>query len=345
MEIHERIHKICNFSLIFPHHCGKILSIRIKLWVIVSNIINWGGIIMSESMEDYTVELEASFRKIQEGDILTGTIIAVSETEVTLDLGYYAEGIIPAAEYSEDPTFSIKADVPVGEEIRAVVISTDDGHGNIVLSRKEAAQTLSWDILQKYIEEQTVLEVTISGIVNGGAIAYVEGIRGFIPASRLALNYVEDVNPWLNKTIQVQVIEADKSKKKLILSAREILREKEAKKKNLLISNVQAGLVTDGIVESLQPYGAFVQLSNGATGLVHVSQISHKRIKHPGVVLEEGQQVTVKVLEVKDGRISLSMKALEEVASEEIHEEVIDIPESEEIGTSLGSLFQNIKLD
>lgn len=300
---------------------------------------------MSESMADYAVELESSFRKIKEGDILTGTIIAVSETEVTVDLGYYAEGIIPAAEYSEDPSFSIKADVPVGEEIRAVVISTDDGQGNIVLSHKEAAQTLSWDILQNYINEQTTLEVVVSGIVNGGAIAYVEGIRGFIPASRLDLNYVEDANPWLNKSIRVRVIEADKGKKKLILSAREILREEEAKKKSLLISNVQVGLVTNGAVESLQPYGAFVQLSNGATGLLHISQISHKKIKHPGVVLKEGQEITVKVLEVKDGRISLSMKALEEIASEEIHEEVIEIPESEEIGTSLGSLFHNIKLD
>lgn len=301
--------------------------------------------ITGESMADYSRELEASFRKIKEGDVLTGTIIAVTDTEVIVDLNYYAEGIIPAEEYSDDPSLSLKNDVITGETISATVISEDDGHGNILLSRKSAAQTLSWDILEKYMAEQTILDVNISEIVNGGAVAYVEDIRGFIPASKLALNYVEDLEEWLHKTIRVQVIQADKKDNKLILSAKEILREEQAKEQSRLVSNVQVGLVTEGIVESLQPYGAFVRLSNGVSGLVHISQICHNRIKHPSVILEEGQTVNVKVTAIKDGKISLSMKALEEIATEEIHEEVVEIPESEDIGTSLGSLFKNFTFD
>lgn len=299
----------------------------------------------AESMADYSRELEASFRKIHEGDVLTGTIIAVTDTEVIVDLNYYAEGIIPAEEYSADPAFCLKTDVTIRETIRATVIAEDDGHGNILLSRKQAAQTLSWDILEQYKNEQTVLTVKISEIVNGGAVAYVEGIRGFLPASRLALTYVENLDEWLHKTVKVQVIQADKEENRLILSAKELLKEAYAEEQSRLISNVQTGLVTEGTVESLQPYGAFVRLSNGASGLVHISQICHNRIKHPSVVLKEGQKVNVKVTAIKDGKISLSMKALAEIAAEEIHEEVIDIPESEEIGTSLGSLFKNITLN
>lgn len=299
----------------------------------------------SESMEDYTQELEASFRKIKEGDVISGTIIAATDTEVIIDLNYYAEGIILAEDYSEDPSFSIKTDVPIGETIQATVIAEDDGQGNLLLSRKEAVQTLSWDILAKYQEEGTILTVKVSEIVKGGAVAYVEGIRGFIPASKLALTYVENLEEWLHKEIQVQVLQVESTERKLILSAKELLKEEQAKEQSRLVSNVQVGLVTEGVVESLQNYGAFVRLSNGVSGLVHISQICQKRISHPSNVLKEGQTVHVKVIAIKDGKISLSMKALEDVAAEEIREDIVDLPQSESIGTNLSSLFKNLKLD
>lgn len=300
---------------------------------------------MSEqTMADFENELNASFRKFKEGDIVTGTIIGVSDTQITVDLKSYAEGIIMAEDYSDDPNFSIHTDVTIGEEISATVISEDDGNGNVLLSKKEANNVVAWDKLQELKDSEAVLTVKVGGIVNAGVVAYVEGIRGFIPASKLALTYVEDLNEWLNKELKVQIITLDKANKKLVLSAKELLLKEEAEKQSRMISNVEVGLVTEGIVESLQTYGAFVQLSNGLTGLVHISQISNKRIKHPSAVLKEGEKVQVKVIAIKDGKLSLSMKALEEVASEEIHEEVIDIPESEEIATNLGSLLKNIKL-
>ena len=307
-----------------------------------------GCFIMSEeklTMDDFSAELEASFKKIEEGDMLTGTVISVDEKEVILDLKYYAEGVIRAEDFSNEPGFSLKDAVQVGDEITATVIRKDDGYGNILLSRAEANDILAWEKLAQYKEEKTVLDVKVKGIVNAGVIAYVEGIRGFIPASKLSLNYVEDLNEYLNKDIQVQVFDLDKEKDRLILSAREILREKADEERKEKISNVEVGLVTEGTVESLQPYGAFISLGNGLSGLVHISQICAKRIKHPSAILAVGDKVKVKVIAIKDGKLSLSMKALDDVAAEEIQEETIELPETEEVTTTLESLFKNIKLN
>lgn len=301
---------------------------------------------MSETMKDYEAELEASFKKIEEGDILTGTVISVDEKEVVLDLKYYAEGIIPAEDYSREPGFNIKEEVHPGDEVSATVVKKDDGHGNILLSKVEATDVLAWDKLKELKESGEILDVVVKGIVNGGVIAYVEGVRGFIPASKLALNYVEDTEAYLNKPIQVQVLDVEKEGSRLILSAKEILREKAEEERKNKVSNLQVGLVTEGIVESLQTYGAFVNLGNGLSGLVHISQICEKRIKKPSEVLAVGDKVKVKVIAIKEGKISLSIKEASDMMAKEIEEEVYEIPDAkEQATTSLGSLFANIKLD
>lgn len=301
---------------------------------------------MSETMKDYEEELNASFKKIEEGDIITGTVISVDEKEVILDLKYYTEGVIPAEDYSREPGFSLKDSVQTGDEVSATVMKKDDGNGRILLSRVEASDILSWDKLKALKESGENLDVVVKGVVKGGVIAYVEDVRGFIPASRLSLAYVEDTNDYLNKTIQVRVFEVDKEKNRLILSAREILKEKADEERRNRISNLETGLITEGVVETIQPYGAFVNLGNGLSGLVHVSQITNeKRIKTPDEVVKVGDKVKVKVIAVKDNKISLSMKQAEEGTAKEIEEEVVVIPESkEEATTNLGSLFANIKL-
>lgn len=298
----------------------------------------------TESMADYAAELEASFKKVREGDILTGTVIGVSESEITLDLKYYTEGIIRLEDYSSNQDIVLKEAVQIGDEITATVIRPDDGQGHILLSSKEANDTLAWEKLNACMENGTNLTVKIGGVVKSGVIAYVDGIRGFIPASKLSLSYVENLEDWLGKEIEVRVITADAEKGRLVLSARDILRERADEEKKARISNVQIGLVTEGTVESLQPYGAFIDLGNGLSGLVHVSQISEKRIKSPAAVLNVGDQVKVKVINIKDGKLSLSMKALNDVAAEVIEEETYDLPQSEGLTTNLGSLFKNLKL-
>lgn len=301
---------------------------------------------MAETMKDYEKELNESMKKIEEGDILTGTVVSVDEKEVILDLKYYAEGVIPAEDYTREPGFNLKEEVHPGDEVSATVVRKDDGNGNILLSRVEAADVLAWEKIREYKESGEALDVTVKGITNAGVIAYVEGVRGFIPASRLSLGYVEDTEEYLNRQIRVQVIECDKDSKKLILSARELLREQAEEERKKKISNVQVGLVTEGTVESLQPYGAFVDLGNGLSGLVHISQICEKRIKKPSEVLSVGDRVKVKVTAVKDGKLSLSIKEASDMMAKDIEEEVNEVPDAgEEATTSLGSLFAGIKLD
>ena len=298
------------------------------------------------SMADFEEELNASLKQIHEGDVITGTVIDVTEDEVVLDLKYYTEGVIRKEDFSADPTLNLKEAVQVGDEISATVVRRDGGQGQIMLSKKDAANLVAWDRLRSLKDSQENIRVKVAGVVKSGVIAYVEDIRGFIPASKLALDYVDedDLNDWLGKELEVRVITVDEEDGKLVLSAKEILREKEAEEKKARISNVQVGLVTEGKVESIQPYGAFIDLGNGLTGLVHISQICEKRIKTPAAVLHVGDEVKVKVIAVKDGKLSLSMKALQDVAAEEIQEETVELPESEELTTNLGALFANIKL-
>ena len=299
---------------------------------------------MEETMKDYEKELEASFRKINEGDVISGTVIDVNEEEVTLDLKYYTQGIIRTADMSDDPNFSVLDDVKIGDMLEATVVSMDDGQGNILLSRKEANAVLAWDVLEQYLEEKKNITVKVSEIVNAGAVAYVEGIRGFIPASQLDIAYVENLEPYLGRKLTVRVITVDREKEKLVLSAKEILKEQAKEEHDHKVAMIVPGTVLEGTVESLQTYGAFVDLKDGLSGLVHSSQICQKRIKKPSEVLKVGDKVKVKVLNTNDGKISLSIKAVaEEQEAEEV--EAFDTKQfssDENVGTNLGDLFKKL---
>lgn len=296
------------------------------------------------SMEDYKDMIDGSFRKIHEGDILKGTVIGISDTEVTLDLKYYTEGIIKSEEFSYDPHFSIKNDIERGEEIQALVMREDDGHGNILLSKKRADDILAWDMLAEDMESRRAVRVRIAQAVKGGVVAYLHGIRAFIPASQLSLTYVEDLESWVGKEIDAIVITASVEDKRLVLSGREVEREQAQQKREDIISRLQTGIVTAGTVEKIMPYGAFVNIGEGLSGLVHISRISSRRIKSPNEVLKEGDTVTVKIIEVKDGKVSLSMTDIE--AREEVVEEVENAPSyysnGEEATTGLGDLLKNL---
>ncbi len=201
-----------------------------------------------------------------------------------------------------------------------------------------------WNIVTDHMEKGTVLTAKVEGVVNGGVIAMVEGIRGFIPASQLSLSYVENLEDFLSQEVEVQIIEAVQADNRLILSARKLLKEKQRAAKEALRASVAVGAVLTGSVESIQSYGAFIRLENGLSGLVHISQISDKRVKAASDVLTVGQEVTVKVIGNQNGKISLSMKALIEPKEEEVPVEKVVIPKAEKIGTNLGDLFKNIKL-
>ena len=198
-----------------------------------------------ETMKDFERELEASFRKIHVGDIIKGTVIAVNEEEVILDLRYYTQGIIKAEDISNDPGFVMQEEIHLDDVLEATVISMDDGQGNILLSRKEANDVLAWDVLAQYKEEGKNLTVKVNEAVNAGVVAYLEGIRGFIPASQLDMGYVEDVTPYVGKSLSVKVTEADKEKEKLILSAKAVLREEAKEEHDHKVAMIVPGTVLE----------------------------------------------------------------------------------------------------
>lgn len=296
------------------------------------------------SMDEFKEQIDNSFKKLEEGDIVKGTVIGISDTELTVDLGYYAEGIVKLEELSNNPQFSIKADVTIGEEISAVVLR-EDKEGNILLSRKKADDILAWDALNEMLKNKTVATVKVSQAVNAGVVTYLNGIRAFIPASKLSLEYTEDLDSYVGKTLEVIVITADKEANKLVLSAKDVLRERAINDKNSRISKLQIGLVTTGTVEKIMPFGAFVNIGDDLSGLVHISQICGKHLKSPSEVLKVGDQVNVKILDVKEGKISLSIKAVEE--KEEVLEDASEAPVEYSTGesatTDLSSLLKGLK--
>lgn len=300
------------------------------------------------SMDEFQDEIAKSFRKLNPGDIVTGTVIGISDSEVTVDLGSYAEGIIKLEELSNDPRFSIKADVQIGEEISATVLR-EDREGNILLSRKQADDVLAWDVLKDMMNERKIVTVKINEAVKGGVVTYLNGIRAFIPASKLDVNFVEDLSGYVGKEMQVQVITVDEEDKKLVLSAKDIALEKAIAEKNRRASKLAVGSVVTGTVEKLMPFGAFVNLGEDLSGLVHISQICEKRIKSVSEVLHVGDEVQAKILDVKDGKISLSIKAAVEKEPEEVEEiaeeEPTEYSDGEEATTSLASLLKGFKFD
>lgn len=175
------------------------------------------------------------------------------------------------------------------------------------------ADMAAWEKLQDDLDNKLPVEVEITEAVKGGVTTTLEGVRAFIPASKLSLSYVDEkaLPDFVGKRMTVQVITADPAENRLVLSAKDLLRAEAEKARAEKTAALQVGTVCEGTVETLKDYGAFVSLEDGVTGLLHVSQISQKRIKSPSAVLKEGQKVTVQIIGLKDGKISLSMKSLE----------------------------------
>ena len=299
------------------------------------------------SMDEFKEEIAHSFRKLMPGDIVTGTVIGVSDTEVTVDLNSYSEGIIKLEDLSNDPRFSIKADIKPGDVVKATVIR-ENKEGAFLLSLKEADNILAWDKLEEAKREEKVEKIKVAEAVKAGVTTFLYGIRAFIPASQLALNYVEDLDSFVGKELEVMVIDVNRDAKKLVLSAKEVLRRKAATEKAGRIGRLQTGIITTGVVEKLMPFGAFVNIGEDLTGLVHISQICGKRIKHPKEALEEGQEVTVKIMDVKDGKISLSMTAVNERNEDEVLDDAVDdaaegYADEGTVATGLGDLLKNFK--
>ncbi len=300
------------------------------------------------TMADFEDEINASFVRFREGDIIKGTVVSVEEEEVILDLQSFSQGVIPKEEYSDDPDFHAMDEIRVGD-VLSVMVMYEDESGRTVLSLKQAKKTESWEALSEAVKDQRIYEVKVKQVVPSGVVAYVEGIRGFIPASQMALSYVEENERehYVGKTLRVQVITADEEADKLVLSAKNIAKEELAKEHETKLNALQKGYITEGTVTRIESYGCFVEFGDHLTGLVHISQICNKFLKSPKEVVKLGMKVKVKVLSVEDGKIRLSMKEAEDIAPEvEAEEEEVSMEyRDEEATTSLAGLLKGIKLE
>ena len=262
--------------------------------------------------------------------------------------------MIPQTEYSDDPDFHAMDEIRVGDTLSVIVLYEDE-QGRTVLSLKQAREADSWESLRNAYEDRRIYEVRVKNTVPSGVVAYVEGIRGFIPASQLALSYVEEgeLDQYTGQTLKVRVITVDEEKQKLVLSAKEVAKEEAAKIHENKLNALQKGYITEGRITRIESYGCFVEFGDGLTGLVHISQICNKFLKSPKEVVKLGMKVKVKVLAVEEGKIRLSMKEAEDIAPELKTEEgamssdgaVMEYKDEEEAMTSLAGLLKGIHLE
>ena len=303
----------------------------------------------NETMKDFENDIERSFKVLKEGDIIDVTVIGVSDSEITVDLNYYTEGIIPLDECSNDPAFSIKNDINIGDTIKAMVIDSENSSGNVILSMKEANDILVWDKLKEDYKDGTVFNVKITESVPSGVVCYVKGVRAFIPASQLALQYVEDTESYVGMKLDAVIITVEPREHKLVLSAKVIEKERALSEKTQQIGRLTIDSVVEGTVERIESYGAFIDIGEGLTGLCHISQITNKFIKSPKEELKLGDKVKAKIINIEGDKIGLSIKALKEDAPE-IEEESYDIPceysadSSSADESPFAKLLQGIKL-
>lgn len=266
---------------------------------------------MSETNNELLAALESA-DQIKVGDVVTGEVLAVdNDNQAVIGLHTGEEGVVPAREYSDDRNINLADELKVGDSVEAVVISnvTSDKEGvSYLLSKKRLEARKAWENLS--FGEGDTVDAKVINAVRGGLVVDVNGVRGFVPASMVADRFVSDLNQFKNKDIKAQVIEIDAAKARLILSRKAVAAQERAAQLAEAFEKLSVGEVVEGKVARLTDFGAFVDLG-GVDGLVHVSEISHDRVKNPADVLTKGETVNVKILalDAEKGRISLSIKA------------------------------------
>ncbi len=248
----------------------------------------------SADNSNFMAEVEATLVTIRPGQTITGTVVQITDDEVCVNIGYKADGLVKKSDL-------VTTDVKVGDEIEVEVVKVNDGEGNVVLSQRNIVNRRNWDALMEQYENGEYVEGTGKEAVKGGLIANVGGVRAFIPASQLSQRYVEKIEDFVGKDMKLKIIEVDKQKKRIVCSRKAVIAEEAAAKKKEVWDKLQEGEVIPGIVRRLTDFGAFVDVG-GVDGLVHVTDLSWGRVKHPSEVVTPGQEIMVKVLSLDPER-------------------------------------------
>ena len=257
-----------------------------------------------ELVPDY----ESTFPEINEGEVVHGTVVRVDKDEVLVDIGYKSEGVIPVAELSIRRSVNPADEVALGDEIDALVLTKEDADGRLILSKKRARFELAWKNIERAAESGDPVDGRVIEVVKGGLILDL-GVRGFLPASLVDIRRVQDLDEFLGQELRCKVIELNRSRNNVVLSRRAVLEEERKEQRQQILDKLQPGAVVEGQISNIVDFGAFVDL-DGMDGLIHISELSWSHVNHPGEVLEIGQTVQVKVLDIDRDRqrISLGLK-------------------------------------
>ncbi|MBU3810256.1 MAG: 30S ribosomal protein S1 [Candidatus Niameybacter stercoravium] len=259
------------------------------------------------TMADFMDEIEKSMVRIRKGDIKTAKVVSIEDAGIITNIGSHADAIVPWNEYSYE---EVKMeDVQVGDTFDVLVLNTDDGDGNIIVSKKRAEAEVALENIEQLYKNHEHFMVKVKEVVKGGVIANLQGMRAFIPGSQITDVYVDDLNEFVGKEIEVEIIEFNPKNKKLVLSGKAIAKAKTQQAKKERFDSIIEGEKYTGTVTKLMPYGAFVNIG-GVEGLVHNTDLSWTRIKHPSDVVKEGDKLNVTVLSVdkEKGKIALGAK-------------------------------------
>ena len=257
-----------------------------------------------ELIPDY----DGTFPTINEGEVVHGTVVRVDKDEVLVDIGYKSEGVIPVAELSIRRNVNPADEVSVGDEIDALVMTKEDAEGRLLLSKKRARFELAWKAIESAAESGETVNGRVIEVVKGGLILDL-GVRGFLPASLVDIRRVQDLDEFLGKELRCKVIELNRSRNNVVLSRRAVLEDERKEMRQAILDRLNPGDVVEGTISNIVDFGAFVDLE-GMDGLIHISELSWSHVNHPSEVLEIGQTVNVKVLDIdrERQRISLGLK-------------------------------------
>ena len=257
----------------------------------------------------YMDEIEKSLKLPGRGEVVTGTVVQVTDDYVVVNLGCKKDGMLPKEEVTLEDGQDLTAAFKEGDEVQAKVIKTDDGDGNILLSKKKLQSGENWEEITAALESKEVVNVVVLREVKGGVIAAYKEVSGFIPMSQLADHYVENAEEFIGKTLPVKVTRVDQRRNKAVFSHKAFLTEEKHKKIAEIWETLNVGDVVEGKVMRFTDYGAFVDIG-GIDGLLHISEISWGKLRHPQEALEIGQIVNVKILSMnpEKGKISLGLK-------------------------------------
>ena len=273
-----------------------------------------------QTLNDFMIEVDgqlipnydATMVSFEEGDVVTGKVVRIDKDEVLVDIGYKSEGVIPQNELSIRRSIDPAEEVNLGEEVDALVLTKEDQDGRLILSKKRARFERAWRRIEGAAESGEPVEGTVIEVVKGGLIIDL-GVRGFLPASLVDIRRVQNLDEYLGQKIECKVIELNRSRNNVVLSRRAVLEEERKEARQQILDRLERGQVVEGTISNIVDFGAFVDL-DGIDGLIHISELSWGHVNHPSEVLNIGDTVSVKVLDIdrERQRISLGLKQTQE---------------------------------